>query len=44
MILKDWAREVGLPNTTLWNRLHTLGWDAERALTTPAGKNGRKKG
>lgn len=35
MILKDWAREVGLPNQTLWNRVVTLGWGAERALTTP---------
>lgn len=42
MILKDWAREVGLSNTTLWNRIFTLGWDAAKALTTPAGKNGRK--
>lgn len=40
MILKDWAREVDLPNTTLWNRLFTLGWGVERALTTP--KRGRK--
>ena len=35
MILKDWARETGLANTTLWNRLFTLKWSVERALTTP---------
>jgi len=35
MILIDWARETGLPPTTLWNRLFTLGWSVERALTTP---------
>jgi hypothetical protein len=35
MILKDWAREFGLPNTTLWNRIFTLGWNVERALMTP---------
>lgn len=44
MVLKDWARETGLPNQTLWNRLYALGWDVKRALTTPSrgqrGKNG----
>lgn len=35
MILVDWAREVGLPRKTLTNRLFTLGWTVERALTTP---------
>lgn len=43
MILKDWAREIGIAYLTLWNRLFTLGWDIEKALTTPAGKNGRKR-
>ena len=30
----EWARRVGLPITTLHNRL-LLGWSVERALTTP---------
>jgi len=34
MIASDWAREVGLPPTTLTGRLRE-GWSVERALTTP---------
>lgn len=33
--LHEWARQFNLPVTTLFNRLHTLGWPVERALTTP---------
>lgn len=33
--LHKWAREFNLPVTTLFNRLHTLHWPIDRALTTP---------
>ena len=32
--LLDWAAELGMPRTTLNNRI-SRGWDVERALTTP---------
>lgn len=41
MILKDWAKEKGLSNTTLWNRLFVLGWNLDRALFETPGPNGR---
>lgn len=31
-----WARELELPFEMLWNRLHTLRWPIERALSAPA--------
>ena len=31
-ILEDWAREVGINWTTLYERIHTCGWTVERAL------------
>ncbi|CAJ0899732.1 hypothetical protein R6138_04367 [Ralstonia thomasii] len=34
--LAHWAEEVGLTYGTLWTRIKTQKWDAERALTTPA--------
>lgn len=35
MVLTDWAAKVGLPFNTLRNRIDTLGWDFERAITQP---------
>jgi hypothetical protein len=37
----DWARELGISANTIRMRLR-LGWDAERALTTPAKAQGSK--
>lgn len=34
LILKDWAREVGINYHTLFNRLET-GWTFEKAISTP---------
>lgn len=31
----EWARRVGIKPHTLFQRLNKLGWDVERALTTP---------
>lgn len=33
--LKEWARELGIKNTTLHNRIHYYGWSIEKAFTTP---------
>ena len=33
--LSKWARECGMPVTTLMNRVNGLGWDIETALTKP---------
>ena len=33
--IAEWAEINGLPLQTLWNRLYTLNWPLERALTTP---------
>lgn len=30
----QWAREIGIRPQTLWSRIHTLGWDIEKSLTT----------
>ncbi len=30
--MQQWSEELGIPQTTLWNRLNTLGWTVERAL------------
>lgn len=35
LVLQDWAERLNLPRNTLWNRLVTLGWDVDRAFTTP---------
>jgi len=36
--MAEWARELGMNTATLKNRIGTLGWDVERALTTPVRK------
>ena len=33
--LKEWAREFGIRYLTLYQRINSLGWDFERAITTP---------
>lgn len=33
--LAEWADKIQVPIPTLWNRLFTLSWPLERALTTP---------
>lgn len=37
--LAEWARRTGLKQETIRQRLHCLGWSAERALTTPTSAN-----
>lgn len=39
--ITQWARKIGLGTSTLHERLKA-GWSVERALTTPAGLQGRK--
>jgi hypothetical protein len=39
--LKSWAAEYGIKYNTLANRLFTLHWTLERALTEPMAKRGR---
>jgi len=33
--LIEWIKESGLPRNTVYSRILTLGWDYEKALTTP---------
>lgn len=33
--MKAWARETGIPYTTISKRISTYGWDSVRAITTP---------
>ena len=35
MLLTDWARELNIPASTLANRLNSLGWNVEKAMTEP---------
>lgn len=35
--LQGWAEHIGINHKTLRNRINTLGWDIERALTEPVG-------
>lgn len=35
--LTEWASEIGIPKGTLWARIQVMGWDIERALTSPVG-------
>lgn len=38
-----WCEELGLPSSTLKNRLDTLGWSVERSLATPCRHYKREK-
>jgi hypothetical protein len=31
---KDWAFDLGLSKSTVWNRIKLYGWSVEKALTT----------
>lgn len=33
--LAEWSRETGLPRLCIYQRLTKLGWNTEKALTTP---------
>lgn len=33
--LVEWAKEMGLPRTTLQSRMNELGWSVDKAMTTP---------
>lgn len=33
--MAEWAKELGLPSSTLHNRIRVNGWSVERALSTP---------
>lgn len=35
LTVPEWARRTGLTKYAIWQRLKLLGWDVERALTTP---------
>ncbi len=34
-VLEDWAKELGIPKMTIWNRIFRLGWTTEKALSKP---------
>ena len=38
MLLVDWAARLGINANTITKRIDELGWDAERALSTPVRK------
>lgn len=40
-VLMDWCKEFGLPYPPIRARVRDLGWDAERALTTPLQRRSR---
>lgn len=42
MILKDWAKEIGIDYNTLWKRIRKSGWTVEEALETPVGQRRKK--
>lgn len=36
--MSDWAKEINIPYQTLKSRINSMGWEIERALTTPVNK------
>lgn len=36
LLISDWAKETGIPTSTIHSRLNKFGWPVEKALTTPA--------
>lgn len=40
--LSQWSQELGIPTSTLHNRIRVHGWTVERALTEPIHKQNRK--
>ncbi len=43
LTLIEWAERLGMPYTMLHQRFYTLGWNAEKAFTTPAHANSRPR-
>lgn len=41
--MKQWAIDVGIPYSVVWQRMQKLGWSAERALTEPVKERKWKK-
>lgn len=39
--ITEWAEELKIPRNTLFARVMTYGWDAEKALTTPVRKRSK---
>ena len=37
--LGAWARDLKIHKATLWHRVHTLGWNIEKAINTPTKGN-----
>ena len=35
MCMSEWAEKIGIPSTMISDRISTLGWSTEKALTTP---------
>ena len=35
-VVADWAKELGIPHTTLFMRVNKYNWSVEKALSTPA--------
>lgn len=42
-LLIEWAERYGLHKTTILSRIERLGWDVERALSTPPAPGGRRR-
>ena len=43
MNLQQWCNELGVDYKLVHNRIHKLGWEPEKALTTPVDKSKRNK-
>lgn len=41
--IADWARKLKMDQSSLSYRLNSLGWDTQRALTTPVANNHAKR-
>jgi hypothetical protein len=41
--LKDWAKELDIKYTTLWNRIYKYNWSIEKSFTTLIKKYKRRK-
>lgn len=42
--LNEWARILGIPDSTLWNRLNRAGMTVEEAFAIQKGKHHRRRG
>jgi hypothetical protein len=40
--LVEWTEKYNMPYKTVWNRINDLGWDIQKALTTPIPERYRK--